>query len=269
MNQYGALSMEKKTIALPLCLFLMTLLLGCDSHNRTKSSPYNSSRTQKVAKARYDIAMIGAEKSVASPHQVEAQRIETVFEAGMIKYRHEDNMVRIEWRPAPVDIIFTIYNKTGSPVKIVWDEARFVDEKGLSHRLIHSGIGYEARNLPQLPTVITGGINLEEFIHPLDYFQWEEIHGMSAAKKEGYWDRAPFLPTQILKGTVEELRAKAGAMVGKTFQTILSLEINQIRIDYLCTFRIDHMGIAESEEPMRRNSGDSKGSERSGRRRPF
>jgi hypothetical protein len=261
--------MEKKIIALPLCLFLAALFTSCDSHNQTKSSPYNSPRTQKVAKARYDIAMIAVEKSMASPHQVEMQRIETVFEEGMTKYRHEDGLVRIEWRPAPVDIVFTVYNKTDSPVKIVWDEARFMDEKGISHRLIHSGIGYEERNLPQPPTVIAGGINLEEFMHPLDYFQWEEIRGMSAAKKQGYWDRAPFLPTQIPKGTAEELRVKAGAMVGKTFQAILPLEINQIRIDYLCTFRIAHVDIAESEEPMGRNSSDSKGSGRSGRRRPF
>lgn len=260
--------MEKKKVAVLLCMFFIALLLGCDSYNRTKLSPYNSPRTQKVAKARYDIAMIGAEKSVASPYQVEAQRIETVFEEGVSRYRHEDDLVRIEWRPTPVDIIFTIYNKTGSPVKIVWNEARFVDEKGQSHRLIHSGIGYEERNIPQPPTVIAGGINLEEFIHPLDYFQWEEIRSTSAAEKKGYWDRASFLPTQI-KGPAEALRVKAEAMIGKTFQVILALEINQIRIDYLCTFRIAHVDIAESEEPMGKNSSDSKGSGRSGKRRPF
>jgi len=257
--------MKKKKVAVLLYMFLIVLLMGCDSSYRTKSS---SPRTQKVANARYDITMIAVEKSVRSQKMLEEQRIETVVEGGITRYRSEDSMVRIEWRPAPVDIEFTVNNKTDSPIKIVWDEASFVDEKGISHRLIHSGIGYEERKLPQPPTVIAGGINLQDFIHPLDYFQWKEIRGMRLDKQQGYWDRTPFLPTQT-KGTAEELRVKASTFVGKTFQVILPLEISNIRIDYLCTFRITNVDITEGEEPIERNSSEKKGSGRTGKRLQF
>jgi hypothetical protein len=257
--------MKKKKVAVLLYMFLIVLFMGCDSSYRTKSS---SPRTQKVANARYDITMIAVEKSVGSQKMLEEQRIETVVEGGITRYRSEDNMVRIEWRPAPVDIEFTVNNKTDSPIKIVWDEASFVDEKGISHRLIHSGIGYEERKLPQPPTVIVGGINLQDFVHPLDYFQWKEIRGMRSDKQQGYWDRTPFLPTQI-KGATEELRVKAGAVVGKTFQVILPLEISNIRIDYLYTFRITNVDITEGEEQMERNSSGKKGSGRTGKRLLF
>jgi len=33
------------------------------------------------------------------------------------------NMVRIEWQPAPVDIAFTVNNKTDGPIQNSWDEA--------------------------------------------------------------------------------------------------------------------------------------------------
>jgi hypothetical protein len=257
--------MKKKKVAILFYLFFIVLFMGCDSSHRTKAS---SPRTQKVANARYDITMIAVEKSVGSQKMLEEQRIETVVEGGITRYRSEDNMVRIEWRPAPVDIEFTVHNKTDSPIKIVWDEARFVDEKGISHRLIHSGIGYEERKLPQPPTVIVGGINLQDFIHPLDYFQWKEIRGMKSDKQQGYWDRTPFLPTQI-KGTAEELRVKAGAVLGKTFQVILPFEISNIRIDYLCIFRIANVDITEGEEPIEKNSSEKKGSGRTGKRLSF
>ena len=110
--------MKKKKVAILFYLFLIVLLMGCDSSHRTKSS---SPRTQKVANARYDITMIAVEKSVGSQKMLEEQRIEAVVEGGTTRYRSEDNMVRIEWRPAPVDIEFTINNKTDSPIRIVWD----------------------------------------------------------------------------------------------------------------------------------------------------
>jgi len=257
--------MKKGKVTILLYMFLVALFMGCDTPYRTKAS---SPRTQKVANARYDITMIAVEKSIGSQKMWEGQKIETVVEGGIIRYRSEDDMVRIEWRPAPVDIEFTVHNKTDSPIKIVWDEARFVDEKGISHRLIHSGIGYEERKLPQPPTVIAGGINLQDFIHPLDYFQWKEIRGMKSDRQQGYWDRTPFLPTQT-KGTAEELRVKASTFVGKTFQVILPLEISNIRIDYLCTFRITNVDITEGEEPIERNSSEKKGSGRTGKRLQF
>jgi hypothetical protein len=62
---------------------------------------------------------------------------------------------------------------------------------------------------------------------------------------------------------------KAGAVVGKTFQVILPLEISNIRIDYLYTFRITNVDITEGEEQMERNSSGKKGSGRTGKRLLF
>jgi hypothetical protein len=97
-------------------------------------------------------------------------RIEAIIEEGISRFYFEDEMVRIKWSPSPYDIVFVFKNKSYGPVRIVWDAARFIDEKGVSHRLIHSGIGYEDRNAPHPPTVVAARGTLEDFVHPADYF---------------------------------------------------------------------------------------------------
>ena len=110
-------------------------------------------------------------------------------------------------------------------------------------------------------------MNLQDFIYPLDYFQWEEIRGIRSDKKQGYGDRKPFLPIKI-NGSAEELREKAEVFIGKTFQVALPIEINNVRTDYLCTFKITNVDITEGEELLERNSSEKKGGART-RRRPL
>lgn len=164
-------------------------------------------------------------------------------------------------------MVFVVNNKTDGPLKIIWDEARFIDVNGLSHRLIHSGIGYEERNDSHPPTVVAAGGTLEDFVNSADYFQWEEIHGRSY-KNQGYWRRVSFLPTQI-KGTAEELRAKAEPFIGKTFQVILALQIDNVRNDYVYTFKINKVVVTEKEQPSEKNPTERKGSGRNNRRHRF
>ena len=171
-------------------------------------------------------------------------------------------MVRIKWSPRPDDIVFVLNNKVDGPVRIVWDEARFIDENGVSHRLIHSGIGYEERNDSQPPTVVVAKSAIEDFVHPADYFQWEGGGGKRSSKQQGYWRRASFMPTQI-KGTAEELRVKAEPFVGKTFQVILALQIDDIPNNYVCTFKINKVDVTEKEQqPEKKSNENGKGSRR-------
>jgi hypothetical protein len=176
-------------------------------------------------------------------------------------------MVRIKWRPAPNDIVFVVHNKMDNPVKIVWDEGKFIDEKGGTHRLLHSGIGYEERNDFHPPTIIYAKDNLEDFVYPADYWHKEEP-GNKSHRNQGYWKRDSFLPTQII-GTADELRTKAEPFAGKTFQVILVLQINGVRNDYMCTFKINNVDVTEKEQKPEKNTGNGNGSGRGGRRRAF
>jgi len=61
--------------------------------------------------------MIAVEKSVGFPKDVGRAENRNGCRGGITRYRSEDNAVRIEWRPAPVDIEFTVNNKTNGPIK--------------------------------------------------------------------------------------------------------------------------------------------------------
>ena len=121
------------------------------------------------------------------------------------------------------------------------------------------------------PTVVAARGTLEDFIHPADYFRLEEDFGRGSYKQQGYWRRASFLPTQI-KGPAEELRAKAEPFVGKTFKVILALQIDNVRNDYVNTFKINKVDVTEKvqQEPQPEKKPDEgKGSEKGSRRRTF
>jgi len=206
------------------------------------------------------------EKSNGTEKVYEKQRIETILEEGIPKFYFEDEMVGIKWRPTPNDIVFVVHNKTDNPVKIVWDEGKFIDEEGVIHRLLHSGIGYEERNDFHPPTIIYAKNTLEDFVYPADCWQKEES-GKKSHKNQGHWKRGSFLPTQI-RGTAEELRTKAEPFIGKTFQVILALQINSVRTDYVCTFIVNNVDVTEKEQQPGKNTNNG-GSRRGSRRNAY
>lgn len=251
----------RKELYYLLCLLIVLALISCEPSSLTKPSSDSSRKKYTIANATYDISLISVDKSTGAKKMGE-QRIETVAEEGTARFYFEDETVRIKWLPSPYDIVFVLNNKTDGPVRIVWNEARFIDEKGASHRLIHSGTGYEDRNNSHPPTVVAARGALEDFVHPADYFQWEKW----SSKQQGYWKRAPFMPTKV-KGTAEELRTKAEPFVGKTFQVILALRVDDVQNDYVCTFKINNVDVTEKEEkqPEKKSNGSRKG----GMRRTF
>jgi len=257
--------MSKKIVIL-FCTFIFATLISCEPSYRTESPSDSSRKTYTIAKARYDISLISVERSIGTKKISGEQRIQTVFEKGIPGFYFEDEMVRIKWSPAPYDIIFVLNNKSDVPVKIVWDAARFIDENGVSHRLIHSGTGYEDRYAPHSPTIVAARGTVEDFVHPADYFQKEEDYGGGLNKQEDYSKRSSFLPAQI-KGTAEELRAKAEPFVGKTFQVILALQSADVRNDYVSTFKIN--GVAVTEEKSEQEKNPDNNGKRSGRRMLF
>ena len=254
----------RREIVIFFCAFIIAALISCEPSYRTKSPSDSSPRTYTVANATYDISLVSVEKSSGDKKTYGKQKIEAVIEEGIARFYFEDEMVRIKWSPTPYDIVLVLNNKADGPVRIVWDEARFIDEKGIRHRLIHSGIGYEDRNSSHPPTVVAARGALEDFVHPADYFQKEEEYGGRSSKQEGYWKRAPFLPAQI-KGKAEELRAKAEPFVGETFQVILALQIDDVRYDYVSTFRINKVDVTEEKREQEKSPDNKEQGKRSGR----
>jgi len=218
--------------------------------------------------ASYAISLISVERHNGDKKMDEKQSIENVSEEEITKYGFEDEVMKIKWYPTPMDIFFAINNKEGEPIIIAWDESRFIDANGVNHKLIHDGIGYDERNNAHPPTVILAGGTLEDFVHPADYFQREEGKDKPSNNNRDHWRRAPFLPTQI-RGTAEELRQKVESLEGGNFQVSLALQINNIRNDYIYTFKINKVEVTEKQQQQENSPDEGKGSRRGSRRDTF
>ena len=205
----------KNFFALLCATIVVTVLSGCQTYF-----------------ASYDISL----KEVVTPSQVKdkygEQKIYNIDSMGVKRYYFENAMVKIFWLPTSSNVNFTIYNKTDFSIKILWDDAAYLDETGKSHRVMHSGVKYIDRSNPQPPTVIPRRGSIDDLVFPVDnvYFISGEYGG---------WDEIPLFPNR--GQTMEEVKQKAQPYVGKSFQVLLPLSIQDVVNEYTFTFLINNV----------------------------
>ena len=62
---------------------------------------------------------------------------------------------------------FVLENKSENTIKIIWDEAIFIDAEEFSRKIVHSGIKYNDINSSQIPTVIAKDSKLRDAVFPI------------------------------------------------------------------------------------------------------
>ena len=127
-----------KRITTLVLLFIATLTLSCI--------------TTTMHTVDYDFRLKEVERPVDARERYGEQKIVRFQDEGVTKYSFEDEMIKIVWLPTSYGFDFVLSNRTDHSIKIIWDEAVFVDEKGRSKRVMHSGVKYTERNNPQPPT---------------------------------------------------------------------------------------------------------------------
>jgi hypothetical protein len=203
---------------------LITFFLGCATY-----------------RAYYDIALKEVERPVEAKERYGEQEITKVEEEGIFKYHFEDQMVEIIWIPTSFRCSFILKNKTNHSIKIVWDEAALVDEKGESHRVVHSGVKYIDRNNPQPLSVIVRGGTISDIIISSDNIYYE-------SGEYGGWQEKPLFPTWVRqrwlrKKEVDLFRTQVKKYVGKTIQVLLPLQIEDVINEYIFTFEIKDVEV--------------------------
>jgi len=183
-----------------------------------------------AGKAVYQMGLKQVERPAEARDRYGEQKIEQIEEEGIAKYRFEDEMVVIVWWPTCHQVHFSLMNKTDHSIKIVWDEAAYVDPDGETHRVIHAGVKYTDANNPQPPTVIVRKGTVTDIVYPADYVYW------------GYRDWVE-KPLFACSGNVERLQQVANGNVGKAFQVLLPLQIEDIINEYIFMFEIESVVV--------------------------
>lgn len=114
--------------------------------------------------------------------------------------------LKMEYEP------FAIYkNNSESSLKVVWDEAAFVNENNESGRIIHKGVAKGNANESQTPTVVLKGTELSDLIAPVD---------------------------RLDNWLIPHIGVQDPKMNGKTVKILLPIEIKGVVNEYIFTFDI-------------------------------
>ncbi len=81
---------------------------------------------------------------------------------------YKDDLISIVWMFRKNDIWFSLRNKSEKTMEIIWDKAVYVDEYGVSNKVIHSGVKYKEREKTQLPTVVASESAIIDYLIPVD-----------------------------------------------------------------------------------------------------
>ncbi|RKY95098.1 MAG: hypothetical protein DRQ13_07520 [Ignavibacteriae bacterium] len=148
-------------------------------------------------------------------------------------------MINTAWLVTSSNMSFLMENKTDHSIKIIWDEAAFVDNDGVSHRIMHSGVKYTDRNTSQPPTVIVRKGKIEDIVVPTDYVYFAEGYYSKYYTRKAEWKEKPFFENLQYGGDPKVLENEMRNNVGKTFQVLLPLEIENVVNDYIFKFQVD------------------------------
>ncbi len=189
-----------------------------------------------TAYVRYDIGLDEVDRPASAQERYGESVIDKREKDGVERYYFEDNLVQILWLVTTYKADFLLTNRTDHSIKIIWDEAAFIDLSGASHRVLHSGVRYLDKGSPQARSVVAKGASLSDVVIPADYVEW------------GYsrWVNKPLVSpaTRSVQATADPERTRTGLArearqrIGQQMRILLPIEIEGIVNEYTFTFSV-------------------------------
>lgn len=175
------------------------------------------------------------------------------------KYVYEDGLFSGVFYVTSSRINFTLRNKTDHSIKIVWDEAVFIEVDGQSGRVAHEGVKYTDRSASQPPSVIPGGTSLTDFVLPTNRVYYRQGSYSGYYSNPGGWEELDLvlLPEsrQIAANdylaAVAAFASEAKNNKGKRFGLLLPLEIEGVVNEYTFWFEIQKVLVCCDESHSR------------------
>ncbi len=142
---------------------------------------YKSRLTGEKSTERVSAALSGSYHSTLSKVEKPADESVRYGETTVIedkdvtKYSYIDNIIDILIFGTHNKFSFTLKNVSDNSIKVVWNEAVFVDMSGSTSKVMHSGIKYSQREGDQPASVIIRGAKLDDIAAPTANVRYSEI----------------------------------------------------------------------------------------------
>lgn len=198
---------------------------------------------------RYDTSLT-VERPADAKERYGEKKIEKVEEKEVL-LEFEDEMISAEWRTLSHSLSLEIKNKTDYSIEIMWDKGAFVDKDGNCHRIVRGDVKHLYKNRPQPPSIVVRKASLSTTVIPLEAVsilptlngKISEVYSSLGSKERN-------------KISEDEVKRKAKEMiqshVGKTFQILLPLKIEDVINEYIFIFKIDDVNFVELEKKKKK-----------------
>ena len=177
--------------------------------------------------ANYHVGLQTVERDPQAQEQFGMAEVAEVSEGDSVAFVLEDGLVRLTWVVEEARLPFVLENKTDQPVRIIWNEAIFVDLNGAPHKVMHRDVRYGQRGEVHDPTTVDPGKAREDYVLAIHL-----VYQTSDAS----WHEEPFL-TPSRRQSREDLEP-ARLNVGRSFVVVLPLEFEGEVHEYVFTFRV-------------------------------
>jgi hypothetical protein len=137
--------------------------------------------------------------------------------------KFEDDKVVFEFKMNDADVSFKLSNKTEKPLKIIWDEASFVNQ-GEAQKVTHKNVKFIDSEKSQAPTVIPPGAYVSEVIQPID--------DISLDRNTYTWSKKPFLPPLALSTHKKYVDTKLKPLIGRKFNIYIPVQYEGKTLEY-------------------------------------
>jgi hypothetical protein len=205
-------------------VLVVFIVLGLAS-GATTPSPYEPI----VLSGNYIVTLSEVERPENAQERWGNSQISTFEDDGTSKSSFEDDMIKIIWFVLPGEFSFVLQNKTNNSIRIIWDEAVYVNENGFSGKVAHSDISYTEMNNSQPSTVVVKNTSVDDIIVPTKNIYYSSYSG---------WNIEPLF--REYASTQEELDETVKEKLGETVKILLPLQIEETVNEYMFSFKIEN-----------------------------
>jgi len=136
-----------------------------------------------------------------------------------------DDIIAVDWSYTyKSKLNFKLKNNTQSTIRVIWDDAAYVNVSGSTDRVMHAGVKYINRNESQPPTSIPSGSFIDDVIIPTSVVAFTPYVGWTEGNMFG------------VSGDPREAKKQLENTYGKTAKVLLPIEVDGIIRDYEFSF---------------------------------
>jgi hypothetical protein len=154
-------------------------------------------------------------------------------------YENEDFI--ISWKVLSDRFSFALVNKRAYSLKILWDEAAYVDSEGRTHRVMHGGVTFDDRNRAQVPSIVARESSFEDVMIPADNVTWVSMGKYSSWNVSDLFEIAP-------ASSYAQLTAFMRPNLGKTVKVLLPVESRGQKTEYTYCFVVSGLNVPTRSE---------------------